>query len=253
MAAQPHPIAFVDESWLQQRDSPGAYLMAAVIIDQDDVAPAITAANAAAAGHSYHSSELYHRGHVGTIEAMLDVVDEHTGWSVVSAQVPLDNGRQALAPDNPQNMRGHLEDQREYARQMSLERLLRYLNTQRVQDVYLESSASMREWQEARDAGSRLPATDRTDIRAYRIGAVLPCTHRGPAEAGRRRPVQPRPRGLIRADGQLVIWALRASAAQPILGGTAPPKHHRPEARGCPRPSGRASELPASPSQTQSV
>ncbi|TWJ20832.1 DUF3800 domain-containing protein [Micromonospora endolithica] len=168
MAVQPHPVAFVDESWLQQRGSPGAYLMAAVLIDQDDVAPAIAAANAAAAGQPYHSSELYHRGHVGTIEAMLDVVDNHAGWSVVSAQVPLDNGRQALTPDNPQNMRGHLEDQREYARQVSLERLLRYLNAQRVRDVYLESRASMREWQEARDAGSRLPATDRTDIRAYR-------------------------------------------------------------------------------------
>lgn len=168
MAAQPHPVAFVDESWLQQRGSPGAYLMAAVLLEQDDVAPAIAAANAAAAGQPYHSSELYHRGHVGTIEAMLNVVNEHSGWSVVSAQVPLDNGRQTLTPDNPQNMRGHLEDQREYARQVSLERLLRYLNTQRVRDIYLESRASMREWQEARDAGSRLPATDRTDIRAYR-------------------------------------------------------------------------------------
>lgn len=160
-----HPIAFVDESWLQQRGSPGAYLTAAVLIESDDIGPAITAANTAAAGQPYHSSELYHRGHVGTIEAMLDVVADHAGWSVVSAQVPLHDN---TTPDNPRHIRGHLEDQRERARQISLERLLRYLNTQRVRDVYLESRASLAEWQQARDSGTRLPATDRHDIRAYR-------------------------------------------------------------------------------------
>ncbi|MFG3701566.1 hypothetical protein ACGF5C_27195 [Micromonospora sp. NPDC047620] len=165
-----HPTAFVDESWLQQRGSPGAYLMAAVIIDQDDVAAAEAAATTAAGIHdAYHSSVLYHRGHVGTIEAMLDVVAEHAGWSVVSAQVPLNAGTpRNLSPPGPQHIRSHLEDQREHARQVSLERLLRYLNSQRVRDVYLESRASPTEWQQARDAGSRLPNTDRNDIRAYR-------------------------------------------------------------------------------------
>ncbi|RLK12669.1 hypothetical protein DER29_5953 [Micromonospora sp. M71_S20] len=169
MAAQPHPIAFVDESWLQQRGSPGAYLMAAVIIDQEDVPAAEAAASTAAGIHdSYHSTALYHRGHVGTIEAMLDVVAEHAGWSVVSAQVPLNAGTRDLPPPNPQHARAHLESQREHARQVSLERLLRYLDGQRVRDVYLETRASPTEWQQARDAGSRLPATDRNDIRAYR-------------------------------------------------------------------------------------
>ncbi|MFI6129454.1 hypothetical protein [Micromonospora sp. NPDC051141] len=164
-----YPTAFVDESWLQQRGSPGAYLMAAVIIDQDDVPAAEAAATAAAGIHgAYHSTALYHRGHVGTIEAMLDVVAEHAGWSVVSAQVPLNAGNRDLPPSGPQRVRSHLEDQREHARQVSLERLLRYLNTQRVRDVYLESRASPAEWQQARDAGGRLPHTDRNDIRAYR-------------------------------------------------------------------------------------
>ena len=164
-----HPTAFVDESWLQQRGSPGAYLMAAVIIDQDDVAAAEAAASAAAGIHDgYHSTVLYHRGHVGTIEAMLDVVSAHAGWSVVSAQVPLNAGTRDLPPHSPQHARSHLESQREHARQVSLERLLRYLNSQRVRDVYLESRASPAEWQQARDAGSRLPSTDRNDIRAYR-------------------------------------------------------------------------------------
>ncbi|MEV4830620.1 hypothetical protein AB0K25_20155 [Micromonospora sp. NPDC049257] len=164
-----HPTAFVDESWLQQRGSPGAYLMAAVIIDQDDVAAAEAAASAAAGIHDgYHSSVLYHRGHVGTIEAMLDVVSGHAGWSVVSAQVPLNAGTRDLPSHSPQHARSHLESQREHARQVSLERLLRYLNSQRVRDVYLESRASPAEWQQARDAGSRLPSTDRNDIRAYR-------------------------------------------------------------------------------------
>ncbi|MFI7517529.1 hypothetical protein ACIBVK_28940 [Micromonospora echinofusca] len=164
-----HPTAFVDESWLQQRGSPGAYLMAAVIIDQDDVPAAEAAASAAAGIHDgYHSSVLYHRGHVGTIETMLDVVAEHAGWSVVSAQVPLNAGTRDLPPPSPQHARAHLESQREHARQVSLERLLRYLNSQRVRDVYLESRASPVEWQQARDGGSRLPHTDRNDIRAYR-------------------------------------------------------------------------------------
>ncbi|MEU9507808.1 hypothetical protein AB0D32_16205 [Micromonospora sp. NPDC048170] len=164
-----HPTAFVDESWLQQRGSPGAYLMAAVIIDHDDVPAAETAASAAAGIHDgYHSSVLYHRGHVGTIETMLDVVAEHAGWSVVSAQVPLNAGTRDLPPPSPQHARAQLEGQREHARQVSLERLLRYLNSQRVRDVYLESRASPVEWQQARNVGSRLPHTDRNDIRAYR-------------------------------------------------------------------------------------
>ena len=169
MAAQAHPIAFVDESWLQQRGSPGAYLMAAVLIDRDDVPAAEAAASAAAGLHDgYHSTDLYHRGHVGTIEAMLDVVAEHAGWSVVSAQVPLNVGTRDLGPPGPQHARAHLESQREHARQVSLERLLRYLDGQRVRDVYLETRASPAEWQQARDVGSRLPSTDRNDIRAYR-------------------------------------------------------------------------------------
>ncbi|MEU1811706.1 hypothetical protein [Micromonospora aurantiaca (nom. illeg.)] len=164
-----YPTAFVDESWLQQRGSPGAYLMAAVIIDQDDVPAAEAAASAAAGIHNaYHSTALYHRGHVGTIEKMLDVVAEHAGWSVVSAQIPLNAGTRDSSPPGPQHIRSHLENQREHARQVSLERLLRYLNSQRVRDVYLESRASPAEWQQARDAGSRLPHTDRNDIRAYR-------------------------------------------------------------------------------------
>ncbi|MFE9187839.1 hypothetical protein ACFYMB_31425 [Micromonospora haikouensis] len=164
-----YPTAFVDESWLQQRSSPGAYLMSAVIIDQDGVAGAEAAAIKAAGVHgSYHSSVLYHRGHVGTIEAMLDVVAEHAGWSVISAQVPLNAGSGETSPLGRAGPRGNLEGQRERARQVSLERLLRYLNEQRVRDVYLESRASPAEWQQARAAGSRLPATDRNDIRAYR-------------------------------------------------------------------------------------
>jgi hypothetical protein len=164
-----HPTAFVDESWLQQRNSPGAYLMAAVIIDHDSVPAAEAAATRAAGNHDgYHSTALYHRGHVGTIEAMLDVVAEHAGWSVVSAQVPINPGNLADVPNNPRHIHAHLEGQREHARQLSIERLLRHLNDQRVRDVYLETRGSPAEWRDARQTGSRLPSIDRNDIRSYR-------------------------------------------------------------------------------------
>lgn len=164
-----HPSAFVDESWFQHRNSPGAYLMAAVIIDHDSLPAAETAATEAAGIHDgYHSTALYHRGHVGTIEAMLDVVAEHAGWSVVSAQVPINPGNMAAVPNNPRHVHAHLEGQREQARQLSMERLLRYLNGQRVRNVYLETRGSPAEWRNARETGSRLPSIDRNDIRAYR-------------------------------------------------------------------------------------
>ncbi|MGW0504010.1 hypothetical protein [Micromonospora sp. NPDC003241] len=163
-----HPIAYVDESWLQQRGSPGAYLMSAVLIDHNDVTTAIDAARAAARDHDYHSSVLYHRGHVGIIEDMLDVVNDHAGWSVISVHTPLRHGSPEPPPDGPHRIASHLERQREHARQISLERLLRHLNTHRVRDVILESRASEDEWRLARDSGTRVPATDRSDVRAYR-------------------------------------------------------------------------------------
>ncbi|MBQ1052473.1 hypothetical protein KBX50_28985 [Micromonospora sp. C51] len=163
-----HPIAYVDESWLQQRGSPGAYLMSAVLIEQDDVAVAIDAARAAAHDHDYHSSVLYHRGHVGIIEEMLDVVSEHAGWSVISVHTPLRHGSPEPPPETTPRIARFLERQGEHARQISLERLLRHLNTHRVRDVILESRASDDEWRLARNSGTRVPATDRSDVRAYR-------------------------------------------------------------------------------------
>lgn len=161
------PSAFVDESFWQPQGRPGAYLMSAVIIDQDDVAPALAAASAAARGQPYHSSELYHRGHVGIIEDMLDVAANHAGWSAVSLQIPLDTRPTEPSSDATRSIHRVLGE-REYARQASLEQLLRYLNTQRVRDVYLESRASHREWQQARTENRRVPTSDRNDIRTYR-------------------------------------------------------------------------------------
>ncbi|WP_433531224.1 hypothetical protein ACQPYA_03695 [Micromonospora sp. CA-263727] len=163
-----HPIAYVDESWLQQRGNPGAYLMSAVLIERDDIATATEAAHAAARGHEYHSSVLYHRGHVGVIEDMLDVVNAHAGWSVISVHTPLRHGSPEPAPTSGHRVVSYLERQREHARQISLERLLRHLNTHRVRDVILESRASQDEWSLARASGTRVPATDRSDVRAYR-------------------------------------------------------------------------------------
>jgi len=153
-------VAFVDEAFIQWRHHPGAYLFAAVILDEDAVAQAADAARAAARGWEFHSTHLYHRGHVGVIESMLDAVEEHAGWTVLVAQTPLAD----LSDDEPQPP----GVRRETARQTSLERLLTYLNAQKVRDVVLDTRGGEAEWQLARQEGRRVPEIDRQDIHTYR-------------------------------------------------------------------------------------
>lgn len=145
-----HPVAFVDEAFIHpQQGGPGAYLFAAVLIDSDEVQRAITSAHHAARGSIYHSTTMYHRGHVGIIEDMLDTVERHAGWTVVAVQAPMDRNLEAN-------------------RQATLERLLAYLNAQRVRDVILDTRADAADWQQVRIEGRRVPDIDRRDLRTYR-------------------------------------------------------------------------------------
>jgi hypothetical protein len=144
-----HPVAWVDEAYISKAGHPGVYLLAAVLAEGDEVEAITAAAREGAPEGGYHSTELYHRGHVGDIEAMLDVVAQHAAWTAVVAHAP-------LGPSG------------EIARQTSLRQLLTYLDRQRVRDVILDVRGSPQEWQQAREQGLKLPELNHADLRSYR-------------------------------------------------------------------------------------
>jgi hypothetical protein len=144
-----HWTAFVDESILVHRERIGVFVFAAILVGQGHEQAAEQAARAAARGSLYHSADMYHRGHVGIIESMLDVVYEHADWTLLVVQTPLDRPLETV-------------------RQTALARLLRELNQQRVRDVILDRRGSEVEWDEAALNGRRRPEIDRNDLRTYR-------------------------------------------------------------------------------------
>ena len=82
-------IAFIDESFVRHPQHPGAYLLAAVVIDHDHLAAAFAAGRQAATRDGYHSRPLHQRGHITPIEDMLDAVEHHAAWGQVTLQLPL--------------------------------------------------------------------------------------------------------------------------------------------------------------------
>lgn len=145
------PVAFVDESYLDQRGHPGLYLMAAVLVPADELPTVMDAARHAAGPGPYHSTRLYRRGHLTPIENMLDAVHAHAGWAFLVAQAPLDPGG------------------RETARQATLGQLLRQLDQQRVRDVVLDTRASPSEQHQTLLEGRKVNRSDQPDLTTYRL------------------------------------------------------------------------------------
>lgn len=183
------PVAFVDETYIQVRGHPGIYLLAAVLAERADVADLEAAARIAARGFAYHSTQLHHHGHVGVIEDMLDVVATQAAWSAIVATTPITAGN-------------------EIARQHSMQRLLTYLNQQKVSDVVLDVRGDQRQWQDAHERGMKMPEPNYRDLRTYRhmvrggeISSRMRLTHVNDRD-------QP---GLWLADA--VAWAARRALA----------------------------------------
>ncbi|GAA1574365.1 hypothetical protein GCM10009827_115280 [Dactylosporangium maewongense] len=77
--------AFVDESFIHRQGHPVVYLLAAVLVEGDDLNHAVQAARTSAAGHEFHATRLHRLGHMGVVEAMLGTVAQWAGWTVVVA------------------------------------------------------------------------------------------------------------------------------------------------------------------------
>ncbi|WP_432983237.1 hypothetical protein [Dactylosporangium sp. CA-233914] len=141
--------AFVDESFIHRQGHPGIYLLAAVLVEGGDLNDAVEAARAAAAGHEFHATRLHRLGHMGVVEAMLGTVAQWAGWTVVVAHTPI-------------------EQHREAARQSALQRLLRYLDGQKVSDVVLDRRADPAQAVAAQRSGQRLADPEHRDLRTFR-------------------------------------------------------------------------------------
>ncbi|MDR7277651.1 hypothetical protein [Catenuloplanes atrovinosus] len=115
-----HCVAFVDESLLKGSHSPGFYLLAAVILDQDTADQARNAMRAAVGGDYFHTTKLHHAARFRVVEDALDTVAAHAGWVHIVTHAPLDVPK-------------------EIARQRCLGQMLPELNRQRVRDVILDS------------------------------------------------------------------------------------------------------------------
>jgi hypothetical protein len=143
-----HLIAFIDESFVQHPNHPGAYLLSAVVIDQDHLAEAFAAGRQAATRDGYHSRPLHQRGHITPIEDMLDVVEQHATSAMLTIQLPL--GDEA------------------HARQNALSRMLQELSKQQVRDMFLDTRATAEERIHASVEGRKIPLSNRPDVGTYR-------------------------------------------------------------------------------------
>jgi len=143
-----HLLAFIDESFVQHPNHPGAYLLAAVVLDQDHLAEAFAAGRQAATRDGYHSRPLHQRGHITPIEDMLNVVEQHTTSAMLTIQLPLGD--------------------EEHARQTALSRMLQELSKQHVRDVFLDTRATAEERIQSSIEGRKIPLSNRPDIGTYR-------------------------------------------------------------------------------------
>ena len=145
-----HPIAFLDESWIQHPGTPGAYLIATVLVEQEDLDAAMQAARRVEQDpYGFHATEHFQRGHHRMLEDMLDTVQAHAGWTYLSVYAPLTGDR-------------------ETARQACLTDLLPRLNDQRVRDVVLDRRASKWSIHRAEQQGETIGPRDLPDVRTYR-------------------------------------------------------------------------------------
>jgi len=117
------PVAFLDESYVFTRDGSREplYVLAAVLIDSHQVESARERARQVVRpAATYHSTDLYHAGQVAKVDAMLEHVRDHAGWSVVAVQSPF---------------AGHADA----ARQECLRVLLVELSSRKVRRMVLDS------------------------------------------------------------------------------------------------------------------
>ncbi|WP_345133469.1 hypothetical protein [Dactylosporangium darangshiense] len=179
----------MDESFIHRAGHPGVYLLAAVLVEPGEVERAEEAARTAAGSSEFHATRLHSRGHMGVVEAMLEAVAQWAGWNVVVAHTPIGPHREA-------------------ARQSALQRLLRYLDGQKVGDVVLDRRADTAQIGLAQQRGQRLADPEHRDLRTYRHLV------RGGEISNRMRLVHhddtTRP-GLWMADA--VVWSTRRALA----------------------------------------
>ncbi len=97
-----HSVAFVDESHLKGPESAGFYLLAAVIVDQDDADQARSAMRDAVGTDFFHATTLHHRARFRVVEDALDVVSAHAGWVHIVTHAPLDVGKRNRTAALPQ-------------------------------------------------------------------------------------------------------------------------------------------------------
>src|SRR4051794_8729395 len=135
---RPHPIAFVDESFVQHPHHPGGYLLAAVGIDETHLTQAFAAGQQAATRDGYHSRPLHQRGRITPIEDMLDVIEQPASWGLLTIQLPLGTDE-------------------EHARQNALSRMLQEFNNLQVRDVFLDTRATAEERIHASVEGRKIP------------------------------------------------------------------------------------------------
>ncbi|MGI5243194.1 hypothetical protein [Dactylosporangium sp. CA-139066] len=154
------PTAYVDEAYIQQPGHPGVYLLAAVLVEHDDVKVIAEAARVAARGEPFHATQLHHRGHARHLEDMLDVVSQYASWSIVVAHTPISQGN-------------------ELARQTAMQRLLKDLHGSRVSDVILDVRGDSAEWDAAAAKGLPMPEINYRDRDTYRsLAAGKQISHR---------------------------------------------------------------------------
>lgn len=85
------PAAFLDESYHYEPGSTSRvplYVLAAVVIDADEVSNARSSLAAVMPTGTYHSTDLYHQGRIEVIHDMLEYVRDNVGWNVVAVQMP---------------------------------------------------------------------------------------------------------------------------------------------------------------------
>lgn len=189
MSRQVGPTAYVDEAYIQQPGHPGVYLLAAVLVEHDEVDAIADAARIAARGEPFHATQLHHRGHARQIEDMLDVVSQYASWSIVVAHTPISQGN-------------------ELARQTAMQRLLKELHGSRVSDVILDVRGDPLEWDAAAVKGLPMPEVNYRDRDTYRsLAAGKQISHRMRL-VHRDDRIEP---GLWLAD--VVAWSARRTLA----------------------------------------
>jgi hypothetical protein len=156
MSFKDPPVAFVDESYIHRANHPGIYLMSAVIVLRSNLramehdAMRTAARVGDATGSYYHTTGAYRRGHLRQIQDMLDVIDQHAEWTLLTACTPI-------------------TDTLERARQHTLARLLVDLDRSKVTTVTMESRSHSRQWRRPGDPQDPTLKLNRLDQRTLRV------------------------------------------------------------------------------------